>query len=144
MSCMNRIAFGSKRNCCYLQCSQHVAGADDVDADTCMGPFDGQTRGQMADGCLGCVVGCLRLRDVDDGPGHGSDHDDAALCVSLHQVTGDAGCEQVGPVDVDAPEFLDSIERISDCVEVLGEAGGCDQMVDFAVVLDDFGDRGVD
>lgn len=88
-----------------------------------MRPFDGQTRRKMADCCLCCVVGCLGLGDIDDGPGHGSYHDHAALCVSFHQVTGNTGCEQVGTVDVDAPEFLDSIKRVGDCIEILREAG---------------------
>lgn len=107
-----------------------------------MGPLDGQTGGEVADGGLCRVVGRLRLRHVDDGAGHAADHDDAAVrdVASLHQVAGHARGEQVRAVDIDAPELLDPVVRVRLGGEVLGEARRRDEVVDLAVLRDDLVD----
>ena len=94
---------------------------------------------------FGNVVGGLRLRDVDDAAGHAADEDEGARGGAGDKVAGDGGGEEVGAVDVDAPEFLEPVVRVSDGVEVLGEAGGGHQVVDLVVVSgEDRGDGGVD
>lgn len=56
----------------------------------------------------------------------------------------DGDGEQVCTVDVDAPELADAVDGVVDGLEVLGETGGCDEVVNLAMLLDDFGDGGVD
>ena len=46
-------------------------------------------------------------------------------------------CEQICAINVDAPELSYAVERIVDCFEVLGKAGGGYEIVDFAVLRDD-------
>lgn len=53
-------------------------------------------------------------------------------------------CVQIGPVHIDSPEFLDAVKGIRDGVEVLGKASRCHQMVDLAVICNDFGNGPVD
>jgi len=118
----------------YLQSSQHVAGANTVDSDILGSPLDGEGRSEVSHGSLGGVVGGLRLRHIDDSARHGADHDDVAWGVALHQMLGYARGEQVGAVDVDAPELLHALERVVDCVEVLGKACRGDQVVDPAML----------
>lgn len=88
-----------------------------------MRPFNGQAGCQMTDGCLCGIVWRLGLRDIDHGAGHGANHDHAPFGLSVHQMTGNAGCEEVGAVNVDAPELLHTIIGVGDCVKILGEAG---------------------
>lgn len=54
------------------------------------------------------------------------------------------GCEQVCAIYIDAPELADAVDGVVDCFEVFGEAGWGYEVVDFAVLLDDFGDGCVD
>lgn len=98
----------------------------------------------MTNGCLCGIVWRLRLRDIDHSAGHRANHDHASFCLSVHQMTGDAGCEEIGAVDVDAPKFLHTIVGIGDRVEVLGEPGRGDQVINLAVVCDNLFKRGVD
>ena len=58
-----------------LQGGQHVAGANAVDADSCMRPFHGKTRSQMPHSGLCGIVRGLRLGYVNNGAGHRSNHD---------------------------------------------------------------------
>lgn len=51
---------------------------------------------------------------------------------------------QIGSIDVDSPELLDTVKGIFDGVEVLGETSRSHQMIDLAVVCNDFGNRLVD
>jgi len=98
----------------------------------------------MSDGSLCGVVWCLRLRHVDDGARHATDHYYAAGALALHEVLGDADREQVGAVHVNTPELLDAVVGVVDGVEVLGEASRCDEVVDLAVLADDIGNRSID
>lgn len=59
-------------------------------------------------------------------------------------MTGDAGCEQVGTIDVDSPELAHAVDGVVNGLEVLGEARGSDEGVDLAVLLNDLCDAGVD
>lgn len=79
----------------------------------------------MAHGSLCCIVGSLRLRDVDNGARHASDEYHAAGCLALHEVLCDGDREQVCAIDVDAPELPHSVDRVVDGLEVLCEAGRC-------------------
>ena len=47
---------------------------------------------------------------------------------------GDSGSEEVGAVDVDIPELAHAVDGVVDGLEVLGEAGAGDQVVDLAVL----------
>ena len=51
---------------------------------------------------------------------------------------------KVGAIHVDAPEFVQTIGRIGNGVEVLREAGRGDEVVDFAVVGQDLVETGFD
>jgi hypothetical protein len=86
----------------------------------------------------------LWLRHIDDGAGHAADEDHAPWGLAFHQVLRDGDGEQVCAVDVDAPELADAVNRVIDGLEILGEAGGGDEVVDPAVLYDDFGDGGFD
>lgn len=77
----------------------------------------------MPDTGLGGVVRSLGLGNVDDGAGHGADHNHAAGGLTLHEVTGDGGGEEVGAVDVDSPQLAHAVDRVVDGLEVLGETG---------------------
>ena len=94
----------------------------------------------MTDSSLGGVVGCLGLRDVDDGAAHGADKGHGTGTLALHQVAGNTSCEQVGAVDVDAPKLLDTVEWVRDGVKVLGEAGRGYEVVNLSVPGNDLVD----
>ena len=79
----------------------------------------------------------LRLGDVDDGARHATDQDHAAGGIAAHKVLGDASSEEVSAVNVDVPELAHAVDRVVDGLEVLGEAGAGDQVVDLAVLHDD-------
>ena len=98
-----------------------------------MGPLDRQTRRQMPNRRFRGIIRRLWLGHVDDGPGHGPDHDDAARGFALHEVARHAHGEEIGAVDVDAPEFFHPVVGVGDGVVVFGEAGRGDEVVDFAV-----------
>lgn len=124
-----------------LQSGQHVTGADTVDSDVGVCPFHGQTGSEVPDGGLCGVVGCLGLGHVDDGAGHATDHDDAAVGdVALHQVASDARGEEVRAVDIDAPEFLDALVGVHLGGVVLGEASRGHEVVDLSVLVEDVGE----
>ena len=53
-------------------------------------------------------------------------------------------CEEVGAVDVDAPELAHAVDWVGGRFEVLGETGGGYEVVDFVVLREDGGDAGVD
>ena len=101
-----------------------------------MSPLHGQARRKMANCSFRGVIRRLRLGNVDDCAGHGADHDHAAWGFTLHQVTRDSRREEVCSINIDPPELLDTVERIRDGIEVLGEARGGDQVVNLAMVLD--------
>ena len=126
------------------QSGQHVTWANDIDTDTSMGPLDRQTGCQVANGGFGCVIRGLRLGDVDDGARHGPNHHDTTRGLPLHQVTSNSGSEQIRSIHIDAPELLHTVEGVGNRIEILGEAGRSDQMVNLAVILDDFLNRRVD
>lgn len=108
-----------------------------------MRPLDGERAGQVPHGRLGSVVRGLRLRHVDDRTTHAADEDDRAGRLPLHEMARHARREEVGAVDIDAPQLLHAVVGVLDGVVVLGEAGGGDKVVDLAVVLDDLVDGGV-
>lgn len=78
-----------------LQSCEHVTWWDAVDSDASVGPFNCQTWRQMANGCLGCVVRCLWLGDVDNCTGHATDEDNASWGFAFHEVFGNVDCEKV-------------------------------------------------
>lgn len=86
----------------------------------------------------------LGLGNVDDGTRHGADEDDAAVGLALHQVAGNGGGEEVGAIHIDGPELAHALNGVAHGIEVLGEAGGCDEVVDAAVNADDVGNALVD
>lgn len=130
-----------------------------------MRPLDSQRGGQVADTSLGGIVGTvellafqfllwvfcflkgnlrLGLRDVDNGARHAANHDHAAVALALHEVAGDRGGKQVCAVDVDGPQLAHAVDGVVDGLEVLGEAGRGDEVVDLAVGGEDLGDATVD
>ena len=107
-----------------------------------MSPLNSQTGSQMSNSCLCRVVRCLRLRDVDNSAGHAANEDHCSRCLPLHQMFGNCNCKQVCTIHVDAPKLADSLDRVVDGFEVLGETGRRNQVINLAVLLDDFGDDG--
>ena len=105
-----------------------------------MCPFDSQAGCQMPDSGFGSIVGRLWLRHVDNGAGHGADHDHGAFDLALHEMPGYFAGEKVCAVNIDTPELLHAIWWVCDGIEIFGEAGRCDKVVDFAVVFDNVGD----
>jgi len=128
----------------YSQGSKHVTRRDGVDTDSSVCPLDGQTGAEMTDRSLGRVVWSLWLRHVDNGTRHTANHDHAALGLPLHEMLGHADGEKVGAVNIDAPQLLDAVVWVADCVKVLGEASRSDEVIDLAVIADDLLDDLVD
>ena len=79
-----------------LQGRQHVARADDVDADPRVGPFHRQAGCQMTDCRLGRVIRCLRLRNIDYTSRHGPNEDHASFGLPFHKMASHRGCVNVG------------------------------------------------
>jgi hypothetical protein len=92
----------------------------------------------MSNSCLGSIVGSLGLRYVDNCTRHATNHDNASWCISLHQMFGDSDSPEISTVNIDAPKLLHAIVGVRNGRVVLGESGGCDKIVDLAVLLDDF------
>jgi hypothetical protein len=103
-----------------------------------MGPFNSQAGSQMSYGSFGSVVRCLRLRDVDDCPGHAPNEHHAPLCIPLHQMSSHSNGKIISSVDIDAPKLVHSVRRIVDGVVILGEASRGDQMINLSVISEDF------
>ena len=127
-----------------LQSCQHIARADAIDTYASMCPLHSKTRSQMSHGCLCSIVRCLRLRHIDNGARHRANHNHAALCLALHQMPSNLATKEVCPVNIHAPELPEPVWWVCDSIKILGETGRCDQVVDLAVVLDNFGDRRFD
>lgn len=128
----------------HLQCRKHVSWRDNINTNASMSPLNSQTGGQMSDSCLCCVVWCLRLGNVDNSARHAANKDHGSGCLSLHQVLSNCNCKEVCAIHVDAPKLADSLDRVVDSFEVLSESSGSDQVVDFAMVLDNLSDGGLD
>jgi hypothetical protein len=122
----------------YSQCGKHVARRNAVDADTSMRPLDRETGREMADSSLGRVVRRLGLRNVHNRARHAAYHNDASGCLPLHEVLCNSNCVQICSINVDPPELLHAIMRIRNGIIILGEASRSDQVVDFAMGLQDF------
>jgi hypothetical protein len=77
------------------------------------------------------VVWCLWLRDIDNGTRHGADEYDAAWRLPLHEMLCHSNGKKICAVHVDTPELLDAIIRITNCIIIFREAGGCDLLMSF-------------
>lgn len=86
----------------------------------------------------------LRLGNVDDGSRHAANQNHATGRLALHEMAGDGGSKQVCTVNIDGPQLAHAVNGIVDGLKVLGEAGGSDEVVNLAMLLDDFGDAGLD
>lgn len=103
-----------------------------------LGPLNGERRSKVTDSGFCCIVGGLRLGNVNNSTRHATYHDDAAWCLALHEVLGDSGSEQVGPIHIDTPQLLHSIVRIRDGVKVLSKPSRGNKVVNLPVLLNDF------
>jgi hypothetical protein len=97
----------------------------------------------VAHGSLRGVVRSLGLGNINDGAGHGADHDYATGRLALDQVLGDIDSEEVCAIHIDAPQLLHTIEGVVYGLEVLCEARRGDQVIDLAVLGQDFGHGGI-
>lgn len=86
----------------------------------------------------------MGLWDVHDGTRHASDEDHRSLAIAVDEVAGDGSSEEVSAVDVHSEQLAHALNRVCDGLKVLGEAGGSDEVVDAAVLVDDLGDASVD
>ena len=127
-----------------LQCGQHVTGANAVDTDSGVRPFDGETRSQVPHCSLCSVIRRLRLWHIHDSAGHGTYQDHTALGLAVDQMPCDFAGEEVCSIHINAPQFSQAIRWVCDCVEIFGEAGGGYQVVYFAMDLDNFRNCGFD
>ena len=123
----------------YSQSSEHIARANAVDTDTMTSPLHSERSSKVAHGSLRGIVRSLRLGNINDSAGHGADHNDATGRLPLHKVLSNIDGEEVCAVDIDAPQLLHTVEGVVDGLEVLGEAGRRDQVIDLAVLGQDFG-----
>jgi hypothetical protein len=128
----------------HLQCGEHVTRGDAVNPNASTCPLNRQTRRQMADSSLRCVVRSLRLRNIDNSTRHAANHDNAPGHLPLHEVLGHSYSIQVGTVNIDSPKLLYAVMRVGDGVVVLCEARRRDEVVDLAVRLEDLGEGLVD
>lgn len=86
----------------------------------------------------------MGLGNVDNGTAHTSDEDHAAGGLALHQVLGDSDGEEIGTVNVDAPQLAHAVDRVVDGVVVLGETSAGDEVVDLSMRLDDIFNTALD
>ncbi len=78
----------------------------------------------------------LRLWNVDNGTRHAANQDHTTRGIAVHQVLRNAGGEQVCAVDIHIPELAHALNGVVDGLEVLGEPGAGNQVVDLPVLLD--------
>lgn len=86
----------------------------------------------------------LGLGNVDNGARHAADQDHAATRLAAHEMASNAGGPEVGAIDIDGPQLAHAVDGVVDGLEVLGEAGRGDEVVDLSVGLDDLIDAGLD
>lgn len=127
-----------------LQSRQHIARGDDIDPYVSMSPLDCQARSQMPDSSFRGIVRGLGLRNIDNGTRHGSNHHHTAFDLPLHKVFCALNRPIVSAIDVNTPELVDSIWWVSNGIEILSEASRGNQMINFAVVLNDLSQRAFD
>lgn len=75
---------------------------------------------------------------IDNATAHASNEDHAALSLALHQVLGDIDGEEISTIDINGPQLAHAVDWVVDGVVVLGETCAGDQIVDLAVLFDDF------
>lgn len=110
-----------------------------------MCPLDRTRCRKMSHSGFGSIIWSLWLRDVDNSSGHTADEDHgASTALSLHQVLRYTRGKEVCSVDVDTPKFLHSFVWVGNGIVVLGEPGGCDEVVDLPVDTDYVFERGFD
>ena len=71
----------------------------------------------------------LWLWNVHDGSAHAPDQHHAARGAAMHEVARYGRREEIGAVDVDAPETTDTVDGIVDGGEVFDDAGRSDEVV---------------
>lgn len=127
-----------------LQRSQHIPRRNGINSNPRMSPLDSKRSAQMSDRRFSRIIRRLRLRHIHNRPAHTADEDHTARALTLEEVARDARGEEVRAVDVDAPELLHPVVGVRDGVEVLGEAGRGDEVVELAVRGDALVDAGRD
>lgn len=127
-----------------IQSSHHIPRANTINPNIIRRPLNRKRRRQLPNRRLSRIIRRLRLRHIHHRPRHTPNHHDTSGALALDEVTGHARGEVVGAVDVDGPALLDAFGWVVDGVEVLGEAGGGDEVVDAAVERDDVVERLVD
>lgn len=98
-----------------------------------MGPLHGQACAEMPDCSLGRIIGCLWLWNVDNRATHAANHDHATRNFALHKMFRNTNSEEVGAINIDTPELLDTIVRVRDGVKILSEASRGNKVVDLAM-----------
>lgn len=125
--------------------SVHVAGGDAVDTDLVLGPLGGDGLGELDDTGLGGVVAALLLGVVDNGAGHGGDHDQAAGLASGHHGAANGLGHQEGTSEVDVDQTTEHGRVVGLSLDVgVGNTGSVDENIRGAVELDNGVDGGVD
>lgn len=84
------------------------------------------------------------MRYIHNRTTHTANKNHTALGLAFHQVAGDGGGEEVGPVDVDGEQLAHAVDGVVGRLEVLGEAGRGHEVVNLAVARQDLVDTGLD
>lgn len=98
----------------------------------------------MPHSSLSSIVRRLWLRHIDNSTRHASNKDHCSWRLTFHQVFCNTNGKEVCSIHVDAPELADTVDWVVDSWEVLGETGGCDEVVNLAMLRDDLCDASVD
>lgn len=93
----------------------------------------------MANRCFGSVVRSLRLWNIDNASRHTSNEHHTSRRLSPDQMFCDCNGEKICTVDIYPPELLHPIWRITDSIKVLCKSSGCYESVNFAMLMQDFG-----
>lgn len=84
----------------------------------------------------------MRLGNVDNSTGHATNHDHATWGFALHEMASNRSGKEIGAVNIDSPQLAHTVNWVLDGLEVLSKAGRGNEVVNLAVLLDDFSNAG--
>jgi hypothetical protein len=90
------------------------------------------------------IINCLWLRNIHNTTTNTPNIDNGAPYPSFHEMLRNSDASEILTVYIDAPEPIERWFRVGDGRDILAVAGAGDEIVDFAVVVNDFCYSGVD